>query len=223
MKRNINQKIRVWIVDDHLLFAESLKSVIESNCELIKVEQKASNGKELIELLSRKKHPNCVLLDIQMPVMGGLKFLEYYKHNYPDLNILMLSMHCDKLNISRALSYKAKGFISKNISQSELTEAIKTISMGEKYIQKDYKDLFKEILTEREMIKGKKVKLTAKESEFVRLCLGDYSYTQIAETMNISYKTVDSHRNNIFKKLDVDNRNGMLLSLREMGWFEESD
>ncbi len=223
MKRNRNSKIRVWIVDDHLLFTESLKSVIESNCEYIKVEQKASNGKELLELLERKKHPNCILLDIQMPIMGGLKFLEYYKHNYPNLNILILSMHCDKLSISRALIYKAKGFVSKNISQSELIEAIKTVALGEKYIQNDYKDLFNEILTEREEINGKVLKFTAKESEFIRLCLGDCSYTEIADIMNVTYKTIDTHRYNIFKKLGVKSRNAMLIHLRERGWLEGNE
>jgi len=212
------KEYRIWLVDDHLLLRENLANNIQAKAPNLHIEKQASNGKELIELLNKCKAPDLVILDLEMREYSGFKFLENKSSFFSDLKILILSMHSDELTVINAFRKSIMGYVTKNTSTDELIRAIDSVLNGKKYIQIDLEKYYD---IESESSKGslKDFNFTPKESEFIKLACSEYSYDEIAKKMNISIKTLETHRSNTHKKLNVRSRVGLMFVAQKNNWI----
>jgi DNA-binding NarL/FixJ family response regulator len=204
-------KIKIAVVDDHILFRAGVVSLLKDH-DQINVIIQASNGKELLSSL-KDNRPDVVLLDIQMPEMNGIQTTQALKELYPDIKIIILTMHNEDEFIYDLMSKGANGFIPKNKSMDTLLEAIYSVMERGYY----YNDQITEAL-----IKGNngnikaleymaEVSLTDREVEVVKLICAQKSNKEIAEILDISPRTVDTHKNNIFLKTGAKNVIGVAL------------
>ncbi len=191
------------VADDHLIFLESMSMLINSmdGVELIGL---ASNGNEAMEAISREK-PHILLCDQDMPVLSGLEVTIRVKKLYPEVRIIMLTMHVDSETVMHGLKAGVSGILSKNISRIELLEAIKTVMSGQQYFSRDVElsgfDDTKFPLAEP---------LTNREKEILESMQRGLSYKMIAQNCGVSYFTVNSHIKHIYKKLGVNSSTAAL-------------
>jgi DNA-binding NarL/FixJ family response regulator len=202
---------RIIIADDHQLVAEGLKAIIESGNEH-KVIAVAMNGSELIKQLELVQ-PELLLLDVDMPVMNGIEAMQLLQKNYPDLKVIVLSMHEEKSLVKKFVDMGACGFLIKNTDQDELLMAIKRIIGGGQYFSSA---LTMNMMSHNSAIIGdevydsKKAMLTGREIEILKLIAEGYSNKEIGDKLFISHRTVDTHRTNLMKKLEVTNIAGLI-------------
>lgn len=202
-------KYSIAIVDDHVLFAQSLTSLI-STFETYEVVFHALNGKEFISKLdSSKKRPDIVLLDINMPIMNGLETMEWLNKNQPNMPVLALSMDDSEDTIIKMLRFGAKGYILKDIHPKMFKKAIEDV------INKGFYFSDKITYSILDLVdKGNEtdtIKLKDREVEFLKLACTEKTYKEIAEKMFLSPKTIDGYREVLFDKLQVKSRIGLVL------------
>ncbi len=200
----------VVIVDDHLLFAESLERLIDSFTDY-NVLFHAKNGVDLQHKLSQQQIlPQILLLDINMPIMNGFETMEWLTENYPEIRVLALSMEDDEQVILKMLKAGANGYLLKDIHPEKLKVALNEV------VEKGYYHSDKVAETLLHSLKPKKsLKVThdLKENEliFLRYASTELTYKEIADKMGLSPKTIDGYRNDLFKKLNVKNRVGLVI------------
>lgn len=195
----------VIIVDDHLLFAKSLKILVNSfqDYEVIGI---FSNGQEYISYVeANRKKPDILLLDIRMPVLNGLETMAWLKENCPTQKTLALTMEDDEKTIISMLRMGANGYLLKDIDPEEFFFALQTL-MEEGYYNSE---ISKKALINNKM--GKLEDLNEKEREFIGFSCSELTYKEIAEKMSRSPKTIDGYRENLFEKLNVKSRTGMVI------------
>lgn len=197
-------KIKIILVDDHQMFRDGVKSVLsdEANIEII---GEVGNGNDLYELL-KSKSPDLIITDISMPDISGIEITKYVSEKYPDIKILILSMHSNEEFITKSLSVGAHGYLPKDTSMNELLEAINTIYNGDNYFNKDISDtILKSIINKSKSTNGnaKSETLTKREKEIVSHVVEGLTNKEIAGKLYISIRTVDSHKNNIMQKLNL--------------------
>ncbi len=192
------EKIKLIIVDDHQLFRNGLKFILDER-EDMSVIAEASNGKEFIKQLEFLK-PDVVLMDINMPEMNGVEASKQALLKYPDMNILILSMFSDVEYYNTMIDIGVKGFILKDIDNDQLYDAIHKINNGGNYFSQ-------ELLLQ--LIKNKpaddSVILTSREKEVLELIFEGYSNQQISDKLFISQRTVERHRSSLLLKTDSKN------------------
>lgn len=202
-------KHQVAIVDDHLLFAESLRKLIGTFTNF-EVCYHAKNGKELQSLIdSANVLPKIILLDINMPVMDGYETAKWLKENNPDIHVLALSMEDDEEALLKMLHRGAKGYLLKDIHPNKLEEALsETIEKGFYHSDKVAAALLHALHGS-----SKKDAVQFKENEliFLKLACSERTYKEIAGEMNLSPKTIDGYRQDLFQKLHIKNRVGLVL------------
>jgi two-component system response regulator NreC len=199
-------KARVLLVDDHKIFREGLRALIEKHPG-IKVVGEAENGLEAVEMVD-KLSPEVVIMDIAMPGMNGIEATKLIDEKTSHtVKVIGLTMHSDIRYVTKMLKAGASGFLLKDCSSEELVEAIRTVKTGEAYLcnwvkenlAKDYVDI----------LKGDKVStasvLTSREHEVIKLLADGQSIKEIAYRLNVSSKTVETHRQNIMEKLGINN------------------
>jgi len=197
------KKIKIILTDDNQLFRDCIKSLLE-NTEQIEIVGEASNGNELLTLL-KQTHPDILILDITLPDISGIEITRQVAHDYPHLKVLILSMHNEDEFVINALKAGAKGYLPKDISKHELLEAISAIYEGGEYFSKTISDAFlkKFIQRTRMGLQGENQILITRETEIVKLVAEGLKNQQIADKLFISVRTVDAHKNNIMKKLNL--------------------
>ncbi len=198
------EKIKIVLVDDHQMFRDGVKSVLsdEDNIEVI---GEIGNGNDLYEVLKSIK-PDVIITDISMPEISGIDIAKYVSENYPEIKILILSMHSSEEFITKALSAGANGYLPKDTSMNELLKAINTIYTGDNYFNKEISDtILKSIINKSKSAKenAKNETLTKREKEIVNLVVDGLANKEIADKLFISVRTVDSHKNNIMQKLNL--------------------
>lgn len=202
----------IMLVDDHLLFREGLKSLIK-NEKIGIIIGEASNGREFLSLLEKEK-PDLVLMDIDMPLMNGAEATSRAIEQYPDLNILVLSMHGDEGHYYNMINAGVKGFLLKTADVEELEKAINLVFQGENYFSNK---LLCNIISEF----GNKNKLqkaqvngehfTPRELEVMKLICSGLTNEEIAEKMFLSPKTIKGHRINLLRKTKCKNTPSMIV------------
>lgn len=192
------EQVGAIIVDDHKIFRESLTFVLESNAN-VKVLAQANNGKELIEVLGHT-FPDIVLLDIEMPVMDGVETTREALKLYPDLKILVLSMHKDEEFYSSMIDMGVKGFILKESDTEEVIKAIDEIVKGSLYFSQE---LLLGLLKKRK--DNICIELTPREQEVLALIAKGLSNIEIGEKLFISARTVEKHRAELLLKTESKN------------------
>jgi DNA-binding NarL/FixJ family response regulator len=192
------RKIGVALVDDHQLFRNGLRFIIDNEPD-IQVVIEASNGKEFLFFLDNVK-PDVVLMDISMPEMDGVEATKNALAKYPDLNILVLSMYSDVEYYNTMIELGVKGFILKDIDNSELAIAIRKVYAGGNYFSQE---LLLNLIKNKPEAEG--VDLTKREKEVLELICKGYSNQQISEELFISQRTVERHRSSLLYKTDSKN------------------
>ncbi|WP_135078280.1 response regulator transcription factor [Terasakiella sp. SH-1] len=205
-------KIRVLLIDDHPLVLDGIRSRLEDD-DLIEVIAEGANGEEALAL-AKEHHPDIVLMDINMPVMNGLEAAERFASDEPDVKVLMLTMHDSREYITRVLKAGAKGYILKDVSSSEMVSAIKAVYEGKTYYSSGVTDI---LLNEGGT---KEVPLTDREKTILQLLAEGNSNKHVARELDISVRTVETHRRNIKRKLNVKTSAGLVKYAIENGIVE---
>ena len=203
-------KHTIAIIDDHLLFAQSLKSLINT-FEDFEVTHQANNGQAFIEMLKINSDlPEIALMDMNMPIMGGAETTLWLQKNFPSIKVLALSMDDDENSILKMIRNGAKGYLLKDIHPDILLEALQGVLKDGFYHTKKVSDTLVGSLHTN----GKAtidVKLQERELEFLKLASTEMTYKEIADVMHLSPKTIDGYREQLFKKLTVRNRIGLVI------------
>ena len=200
----MEEKIKILIVDDHSLIREGLKQLLELDGD-IKVVGEAGNGEECLKMLETVQ-ADVVLLDINMPVMNGLKMLEVLRESdKKNQKILILTIHNEVEYLMRAVEIGVEGYVLKDAESSILKKAIMTIASGEEYIDASMIPVMKEKLLQTKEKTEDEV-LTRREIEVLKLVAEGVFNKEIAFKLSISEKTVKNHVSNIFKKIGVFDR-----------------
>jgi len=200
----MNEILKIVIADDHSMIREGLKQLLELDGD-IQVIGEAGNGEECLELLKHMT-PDVVLLDINMPVMNGLKMLETLRNSkYKSQKILILTIHNEVEYLLKAIDIGVEGYVLKDADSSVLKKAIYKVYAGENYIDSSMVPLMNERIAQ-EKEKAEEDKLTRREIEVLKLLAEGLFNKEIAYKLSISEKTVKNHVSNIFKKIGVFDR-----------------
>lgn len=200
--------IRILIADDHPLMAEGIKNTF-SKSEDIHVSVVVTNGKEVLDYV-KDIHVDVVLLDIDMPIMNGIDCAKELIKSFPSIHVAILSMHQEKSIISNLIEYGVKGYMLKTIPKNELIQAVKTIYSGGSYFNTDVTKALLRKSTEQIASNTSVQILSDREVEIVKLLVDGLTNNQIGDKLHISPRTVDTHRTNIMKKIQVKNVAGII-------------
>lgn len=213
------ETIHVFIVDDHKMFREGLKAILEPECGICVVGE-AENGTRAVETCERLS-PDIVLMDVTMPGMNGLTACSLIRKRCPDTRVLILSMHLKETHILEALKGGASGYVLKDDAAEELVLAIGTVAKGERYLSPRIVTLVVERLLstnpESNPLFGR---LSDREQEVLQLLCEGNSTRETAEMLVVSPKTVENHRANIMDKLGVHDVPTLVKTAIEAGLIE---
>ncbi len=201
------QKIKVLVADDHTIVRDGICALLRLAGD-IEVVGEAANGKEALEMV-RKLMPDVVLMDISMPVMGGLEATRRIHKEFPRTKVLVVTQYDDKEYVFPVIEAGAHGFISKTAASSELASGIRSVHRGDSFLSPSVAKLLIE-----DYQRGTNVRetcdpyrqLTDREKEILKLLAEGYTTQEIANMLVISSKTVEGHKTNLMAKLDVHNR-----------------
>ena len=210
---------KVIIIDDHKLFTNGLSSILESIG--LRVMSTFQNGKEAF-LYLQNNEIDIVFTDINMPEMDGLKLCKRLKRDKVKAKTIILSMYEDPNIIKEAFDCGASAYLSKNTEKEEIIKAIEKSLNNKKYVNKRLlKKKEREEEEEEEDTFTLKYKLTLREREILQLLLDQENNRQIGKTLNISIRTVETHRRNIMLKLDVKNNIGLIKKVLRYQLFSK--
>jgi two-component system, NarL family, nitrate/nitrite response regulator NarL len=198
-------KYKLLIVDDHLIFLESMSLLIDSLPEFELVGT-ASNGKEAL-LKLQELEVDILLCDYMMPQMDGVELIFRMKENFPSVKILMLTGNEDVTGIKKAIQMGVSGIILKNTRKEEFKKALLSVAEGKTY----YSSSVMQILSQNPFTEEKQNEtLSKRELEILKLIAESFTGIQIADKLHISYNTVETHRKNIFRKLGVNTSHALI-------------
>jgi len=198
------EQIKVFIVDDHEIFRNGLKMVI-NRFKNAKVIAEATSGKEFLELLD-KNLPDIVLMDIEMPEMNGIEATKKALEKYPELKIIALSMFNEDNYVESMIDSGVRGFLLKNINKEKLGKALETVQKGGNYYSEELWEFFtRRISTHEEKNKNEEYKLTKREQEILDMLSQGMSNKEIADKLFVSERTVIGHKSNLLAKTQCRN------------------
>ncbi|WP_024482472.1 response regulator transcription factor [Cellulophaga baltica] len=209
----MSQTIRIVLADDHSLVRDGIRALLEEEEDLVVVAE-VSNGKEAIDMVNEKK-PDLLIIDIRMPVMNGIDAVEILNKQGTETKTIILSMHDSEEYILKSVSAGANGYLLKDTGKTEFIKAIRTVQHGGKYFSGDISNvLVNNLLSGSKPVseKPKHIKssenpfdLTSKELQILELILSGLTNKQISEKLENSKRTVETHRFNLMRKMDVKN------------------
>ena len=205
-------KIKLILADDHPLIREGFKSLLAKNGKF-EIVGEAENGRELIEMANRLQ-PDVILTDVKMPAMSGLEAIENLIKDFPLMKFIVLSMHEEREYIVNALKIGASGYLLKTIEGSDLEKAIITVYEGGKFFSPIVTNILAETVVRPES--PELGEITPREKEVLQLVAKGNSTKQIADQLNISIRTVESHRINMLKKMKVNNTAELIVKAIEL-------
>jgi DNA-binding NarL/FixJ family response regulator len=213
--------IKVAIADDHILFRTGVKTALSMKKD-IRMVAEADNGMQLLTLLKHTQ-PDVILLDIQMPIMDGITTLPEIKKLYPDVKVVMLTMHNDHSMISKLMELGANAYLTKNSDSEVIYEAVRTVFQQEYYFN---------TLTNKALIDGLRVKrqtenampadtkLTDKEVTILKLMCEEKSTKEIADMVDLSPRTVEAIRDKLKTKTGAKSMAGLVMFAVKSGIIE---
>jgi DNA-binding NarL/FixJ family response regulator len=195
--------ISILIADDHKLIRETWAYIL-NNDSRFKVIASCENAEDAIKL-TRQKHPDVVLMDINMAPFSGMEATRRIREVWPQSRIIGVTMHSQPSYARKMMQIGASGYVTKNSSREEMMKAIVEVHQGNKYICKEIKDILTD-QTERKPVELVGINsLTEREMEIINLIKKGFSSKEISYSLEISLKTVEVHRHNILKKLKLKN------------------
>jgi len=212
---NENSLVKIAVADDHHLFRESLCALIDTweNCKVV---IQAANGRQLLEKLHPKNLPDLVLVDLEMPEMNGYETLKAIKEKYPEIRLLVISLHYSEELVWRIIKFGAQGFVNKNDDIARLKKAIaEMIRNG--YFFSDHtasKMVKKAMQTGTLTIQND---LSETDVRFLKLVSSEKTYKEIAREMKLTGRQIEYLRNNLFDRFEVCTRTGLAVIAMEKG------
>jgi DNA-binding NarL/FixJ family response regulator len=197
--------IRVLVADDHKIMRAGLLSLLEKY-EEIQVVAEAENGRRAVQL-ALDKDPDVVVMDVSMPDLNGMEATRQILDDHPGMRIVALSMHSDKRFVLGMLQAGASGYLLKDCASEELAGAIKTVAAGKKYLSPEIAGIVIDDCIYRTSTPQHTVtsQLSAREREVLQLIAEGWSTRDIASHLYVSVKTVETHRRQIMRKLEIFN------------------
>ena len=199
----MTEVIKILIVEDHKLISQTWKMFLEGY-DNFKVIAETDNAKDAFELCLGYR-PDIVLMDINLKDSNGIDATFEITNSLPKTKVIGLSLHSDVSIVKRLISAGAKGYLSKNIDCAEMVEGIEKVHKGELFIASEIKDRYFNSMMHLSEDDNSKKELTTKEIEIIKLITGGLTSKAIGAKLFISARTVDTHRHNILKKLDIPN------------------
>lgn len=195
--------MNLLIADDHTLFIEGL-SMLVSRIEDVQIVGDAKNGKEVIELCQKHKI-DLILMDLEMPQMGGIEATEIIKRDFPNIKIIAVTMLNDYNTIKKALRSGMDGYVVKNLGIAELQNAVETVMNGQIYMSPEITTILALGVAGRKPNQAYVPDLTKREKEVIKLIIDGLTNDLIAEKLFLSPLTVSTHRKNVLSKLNLKN------------------
>ena len=195
------------VVDDHAIVRDGVCALLSLTPD-IEVVGEAANGRDALDLVA-ELHPDVVLMDISMPVMGGLEATRRICRDYLDTKVLALTQYDDKEYVFPVIEAGASGFISKAAASSELATGIRAVHQGDSYLSPS---VARHLVLDYQQEAGKRKstdpydQLTEREKDVLKLLAEDYTTQEIADVLVISPKTVEGHKTRLMAKLDLHSR-----------------
>lgn len=195
--------------DDHALFREGVKTILNSQPD-IEIVGEASDGKEAVDE-SIRLYPDVVLMDISMPVLKGFEAVRRIKKARPDIKILILTVYDDEDLVARCLDAGAAGYVLKDSPPLQLVYAIQTVHRGQQYMSpRVLTGVVRQYISQPGDFRGGYETLSDREREILVLLAEGQSLKDIATHLNLSVKTVDAHKYNLMRKLDLHDRSELI-------------
>jgi len=207
------KKIRLVLADDHPMIRAGFKTLLAQSNDF-EISGEAGNGQELIRIVGQVK-PDVTLVDVHMPGMSGLEALEKLHASFPEIKFVVLTMHEEREYVQKALKAGADGYLLKNIEREELEKAIHTVYKGGKYFSPAITAILADTVAHPPAAGASEI--TPREKEVLVLVAGGHSTKQIADQLGISIRTVETHRINMLKKLEVANSAELIRKAFELG------
>ena len=188
---------KIFLADDHNIIREGLRAMLEKKAD-IRIVGEAGDGRTTVQMV-RETMPDIVIMDIAMPEMNGIEATRRIIKNSPHVKIIVLSMHSDRRFVSETFRAGASGYVLKDSALAELIDAINAAKRGCSYISMEIQDVINKKLSKHPLYS----ELTDREREVLQLISEGKSTKQIAACLDVSVKTVDSHRQQLMKKLTM--------------------
>lgn len=214
--------LRVLLADDHETIREGLKMLINSQKDM-EICGEAGDGEAAIKLAGEQM-PDVIVMDVTMPELNGLKATQKLTKLQPNIKIVALTRHTDNGYLQELLKAGASGYVLKQSSSSELLKAIRVVAGGEKYLDPAVTDKIISTLTAKHLtIEANKAgdSVTPRELEVLRLTAWGFSNKEIAAKLDVSVKTVEAHKTNAMRKLEMRSRIDIVRYASLQGWLDE--
>lgn len=209
-------KIKIVIADDHAMFRDGIKAMIELEPSM-EVIGEADNEISILEVC-QSKMPDVVLMDISMGNTDGIVVTQKLKKLMPELKVLAVSMHNESQYIKSMLDHGANGYILKTTGRNEMLSAIQAVNSGATFLSSDVSLNLLKGLNQTQT--PELIKLTPREIEVLKMIANEHSNQEIADTLFISSRTVDTHRRNLLEKLALKNNAGLVRYAIQNGYVE---
>jgi two-component system, NarL family, response regulator NreC len=215
--------IRILLAEDHQTVREGIKMIINAENDMTVIGE-ANNGREAVKLVE-ELNPDVVMMDISMPELNGLIATAKLKRTHPEIKVLALTRHTDDAYLQELLQAGVNGYLLKQSASAELLRAIRIVFMGGNYLDTQITGKVINTFNEKKLkLRGETrgEKLTERESEILRHISLGYSNREIGEKMDISIKTVEAHKANALKKLNISSRREIMSYAILQGWMQET-
>jgi DNA-binding NarL/FixJ family response regulator len=202
--------IKVFLADDHKILRESLVILLQQEKDIIVIGE-AANGHDALEDIIRLR-PDIAILDISLPQLNGLEVAARLRKETPEIKIIILTMHKNEDFVARAYQLEVNGYVLKENALEELLKSIRVVQAGGTYLSSDITStVIAGFVANFSQKKGKSELISSREREIVQLLAEGNSNKEIAHMLNLSLKTVETHRSNIMHKLSLKNVTDLVL------------
>jgi DNA-binding NarL/FixJ family response regulator len=217
------EKISVAIVDDQNLFRQSLALLINSVEEFTLVRDSAG-GQIFLDTLKTISAPDVAVIDMDMPGMNGIELNKALHEQYPEIKVIILSVHVNEALITKMINAGAASYLAKNCDKDELILAINTVHKTGFYFNNDALNAIRNSANHRNtsqaILNGLQIALTRREKQVLELICKEFNNAEIADQLYLSVRTVEGHRNNLIIKTNCRNTAGLVLFAIKFGLFE---
>ena len=214
-------KISVFLVDDHGVLRQGLRMLIDAQPDMHVVGE-AERGRGVTELLrARPERPDVVVLDISMPDINGARVAEEIRAALPTVKIVALTRHAEKAYVQQMLQAGATGYVLKQTAAEVLISAIRAVAGGDTYLDRAVAGKVMESIAGPRTSAGGPDNLTPREREIVTLVAYGHTNKEIASTLGITVKTVETHKTNVMQKLEITSRAELVRFALTQGWLEK--
>ncbi|MDT5271073.1 MAG: hypothetical protein QOH49_3259 [Acidobacteriota bacterium] len=213
-------KVRVLLAEDHLTVRQGVRLLLDAQPDL-EVVGEAGDGRTALKL-ARELEPDVILMDVSMPEMNGLRATEKLSAELPRVRVVALTRHTDRAYMQQLLQAGASGYVLKQSDPSVLLQAVRAVAAGGVYLDPAITGKALSGFFGRRGQSGGEITLSDRETEVLRLIALGYSNKEIAARLTLSVKTVEAHKANAMRKLDMNSRIDIVRYAMLQGWLQDS-